>query len=90
MVYAPIAVGVSSLEDRLVQSRPVIYGLGLALAIAAGTTLAGLAGLLFGQTAITSDLLIKRAVLAGITSAIVAAPINKIILWSLSLSTQEL
>ena len=87
MVYAPIAVGVSSLEDRLVQSRPVIYGLGLALAIAAGTTLAGLAGLLFGQTAITSDLLIKRAVLAGITSAIVAAPINKIIVWSLSLST---
>ena len=87
MVYAPLAVGVSSLEDRLVESRPVIYGLGLALAISIGTTLAGFTGLLFGQTAITSSLLISRSILAGVTSALVAAPINKIILWSLSLST---
>ena len=87
MVYAPLAVGVSSLEDRLVESRPAIYGLGLALAIATGTALAGFTGLLFGQTAITSSLLINRSILAGITSVLVAAPINKIILWSLSLST---
>ena len=87
MVYAPLAVGVSSLEDRLVESRPAIYGLGLALAIATGTALAGFTGLLFGQTAITSSLLINRSILAGITSALVAAPINKILLWSLSLST---
>ena len=87
MVYAPLAVGVSNLEDRLVESRPAIYGLGLALAIATGTALAGFTGLLFGQTAITSSLLINRSILAGITSALVAAPINKIILWSLSLST---
>ena len=87
MVYAPLAVGVSSLADRLVESRPVIYGLGLALAISIGTALAGFTGLLFGQTAITSSLLINRSILAGITSALVAAPINKIILWSLSLST---
>ncbi len=86
MVYSPLAVGVSSLEDRLVESRPIIYGIGLAVAVTIGTSFAGFTGLLFGQTAITTALLIKKSIIAGLVSAIVAAPINKIVQWSLSMS----
>ncbi|HJP16970.1 MAG TPA: rod shape-determining protein MreD [Acidimicrobiales bacterium] len=86
MVYSPLAVGVSSLEDRLVESRPIVYGIGLVLAVIIGTSLAGFTGLLFGQTAITNVLLIKKSIIAGLTTAIVAAPINKSIQWSLSMS----
>ena len=81
--YSPLAVGVSSIEDRLVESRPVVYGLGLVVAVALGASLAGFTGLLFGQTAIENGLLIKRSVIAGLVSAAVAPQINKIIQWSL-------
>ena len=86
MVYSPLAVGVSSIEDRLVESLPIVYGLGLVIAVALGASLAGFTGLLFGQTAIENGLLIKRSVIAGLISAAVAPPINKIVQWSLSMS----
>ena len=82
LIYAPLALAVSSLEDRTVGASPALNGLGLALVVASGSALVSIAGLLFGQIAISFETLSERAMLAGFLTALIAKPVNEVIRWS--------
>jgi rod shape-determining protein MreD len=82
LIYAPLALGVSSLEDRTVGASSALNGLGLALVVASGSVLVSIAGLLFGQIAIPLETLGERALVAGFLTALIAKPVNEVIRWS--------
>jgi len=82
LVYPPLAVAVSSLELRMLRSTPVTGGLAVLAAVAAGQGLASVVGMLFGILGQTPQAFVRQAVLAGILTAVVAAPVNRVVRWA--------
>ncbi len=84
LVFPPVAVAVSSLEQRMLRSTPLLDGLAVAAAVASGTAAASMAGLVFGQESVDAAALVERAVRAGVLTAVVAAPVNRVVRWSMA------
>jgi len=82
LVYPPLAVAVSSLEQRMLRSAPLTDGLALFAAVVAGQGLASAVGVLFGVLGPTTDDFVRQAILAGIVTAVVAAPVSRVVRWA--------
>ena len=75
-------MAVSSLELRMLRSTPVTGGLAVLAAVAAGQGLASVVGMLFGILGQTPQAFVRQAVLAGILTVVVAAPVNRVVRWA--------
>ena len=84
LVYAPLAVAVSSLELRMLRSTPVTDGIAVVAAVVAGQGLASVVGMMFGVLGPTTDEFVRQAILAGILTGIVAAPVNRVVRWAVT------
>ncbi|MBC8365534.1 MAG: rod shape-determining protein MreD [Actinobacteria bacterium] len=82
LVYPPMAVAVSSLELRMLRSTPVTDGLAVLAAVAAGQGLASAVGMLFGVLGPSTEEFVRQAILAGILTAVVSAPVNRVVRWA--------
>ena len=82
LVYPPMAVAVSSLELRMLRSTPVTDGLAVLAAVAAGQGLASAVGMLFGVLGSSTEEFVRQAILAGILTAVVSAPVNRVVRWA--------
>ena len=82
LVYPPLAVAVSSLELRMLRSTPVTDGIAVVAAVAAGQGLASVVGMMFGILGPTTDEFVRQAILAGILTGVVAAPVNRVVRWA--------
>ncbi|MDP6281330.1 MAG: rod shape-determining protein MreD [Acidimicrobiales bacterium] len=82
LVFPPLAVAVSSLEQRMVRSTPATDAVALLLATTAGIfTVAGV-GLLFGLSPYDPETLLVRILTAAVMTTAIAAPVNRAVRWA--------
>jgi len=82
LVFPPLAVAVSSLEQRMVRSKPATDAVALLLATTAGIfTVAGV-GLLFGLSPYDPETLLVRILTAAVMTTAIAAPVNRAVRWA--------
>tara|TARA_Y100001960_G_C14151550_1_gene576299 strand:- start:22 stop:432 length:411 start_codon:yes stop_codon:yes gene_type:complete len=84
LVYAPIAVAVSSLERRVVRSNRFTDAFGVAVAVGAGVIGAMAVGEIFGLSSFDFSLLLKRGLLASAFTTAVALPVSRVVFWAVS------
>jgi len=82
LVFPPLAVAVSSLEQRMIRSTKLTDAVALLLAIACGMFMVAAVGLLFGLPPFDpAVLLVKALTVAALTTA-VAPPVNRAVRWA--------
>jgi len=82
LVFPPLAVAVSSLEQRMVRLTPVADALALLLASTAGIFMIVAAGLLFGLSPFDPSILLTRILIAAAMTTAIAIPVNRAVRWA--------
>jgi rod shape-determining protein MreD len=84
LVFPPLAVAVSSLEQRMLRSTPATDALALAAATACGLTAVAMAGQVFGLATFDPDTVLERALVVTAITVAVAAPVNRAVRWAVT------
>jgi rod shape-determining protein MreD len=82
LVFPPLAVAVSSLEQRMVRSAPVADAVALLLAATAGILTVAAVGLLFGLSPHDPGTFLARIITAAVMTTAIAAPVNRAVRWA--------
>lgn len=84
LVFPPIAVAVSSLEQRMLRTTPFTDALGVATAVGAGVAAVAVVGEIFGQVSSDLESLGQRIVIAALFTTGIAPLVNKVMVWAVA------
>ncbi len=84
LVFPPLAVAVSSLEQRMLRSMPFTDALAVAVACAGGMLLVASVGRLFGLATLDPEVLTVRVPTAAVMTTVVALPVNRAVRWAVT------